>query len=117
MRDKNILVVDYVSDRVIFFIERFGHHKLDITENSNDAVRYLVDNIYDCLFLGGELGKYGGNCCDVAKFLCEHDENPNFESLIILHALDIESAGYIIKLLPQVQYVPYSESALSALNI
>ena len=50
MRDTNILVVDYVTDRIVFFIERFGHQNLDITENSSDAVRYMVDNIYDYLF-------------------------------------------------------------------
>lgn len=113
MRDKNILVVDYVTDRVIFFIERFGHQNLDITENSNDAVRYMIDNIYDYLFLGGELGKYGGNCADVAKFLCKHSDNPNCDSIIIIHGLDISSVGSIISLLPSALYIPFNEEHFS----
>ncbi len=113
MRNKNILVVDYVTDRVIFFIERFGHQNLDITENSNDAVRYMIDNIYDYLFLGGELGKYGGNCIDVAKFLYEHVDNPNYESVIVIHGLDISSVSNIINLLPSALYVPFNEESFS----
>jgi len=113
MRDKNILIVDYVTDRIIFFIERFGHQRLDITENSSDAIRYLIDNFYDYLFLGGELGKYGGNCIDVASFLGNHTENPNYDSFIVIHSLDIASAGSMIKLLPEATYVPFSEAKFS----
>ena len=115
MRDKNILVVDYLTDRVIFFIERFGHQNLDITESSNDAVRYMVDNFYDYLFLGGELGPYGGNCCDVAEFLVAHKDNPNYDSIIVIHSWDIASADKMIKLLPEAKYFPFSESRFSTL--
>lgn len=115
MRDKNILVVDYLTERVIFFIERFGHQNLDITENSNDAVRYMIDNFYDYLFLGGELGQYGGDCCDVAEFLVHHKDNPNYDSIIIIHSWDIASAGKMIKLLPEAKYFPFSESRFSTL--
>jgi len=115
MRDTNILVVDYVTDRIVFFIERFGHQNLDITENSSDAVRYMVDNIYDYLFLGGELGKYGGNCFDVADFLYKHSDNPNSESMIIIHSLDISSAGSMIKLLPAARYLPFNEASFSTI--
>ena len=115
MRDTNILLVDYLTDRVVFFIERFGHQNLDITENSSDAVRYMIDNIYDYMFLGGELGKYGGNCCDVAEFLVEHAENPNNESLIVIHSWDVASAGRMIKLLPSAIYSPFEEYKFSAM--
>lgn len=115
MRDKNILVVDYITDRVIFFIERFGHQNLDITESSSDAVRYITDNFYDYLFLGGELGKYGGNCIDVASFLGHHTENPNYDSFIVIHSLDIASVSSMVKLLPEAKYVPFSESKFSTM--
>jgi len=115
MRDKNILVVDYITDRVIFFIERFGHQNLDITENSNDAVRYMIENFYDYLFLAGELGKYGGNCIDVAEFLVGHKGNPNYDSIIIIHSQELASATKLVKLLPEAKYFPFSEGQFSTL--
>jgi len=115
MRDKNILVVDYLTDRVIFFIERFGHQNLDITENSNDAVRYMIENFYDYLFLAGELGSYGGNCIDIAEFLVDHRDNPNYGSIIVIHSWDIASVDKMIKLLPEAKYFPFSESKFSSL--
>lgn len=115
MREKNILVVDYISDRVIFFIERFGHQNLDITETSSDAVRYIIENFYDYLFLAGELGKYGGNCIDVASFLNAHTDNPNYNSFIVIHSWDISSVGEMIRLLPEAKYVPFNENQFSTL--
>jgi len=115
MRDKNILVLDHLSERVIFFIERFGHQNLDITENSNDAVRYMIDNLYDYLFLGGKLGPYGGNGCDVAEFLDHHKDNPNYGSMIIIHSWDIVSVDKMIKLLPEAKYFPFNEHRFSTL--
>jgi hypothetical protein len=115
MRDKNILVVDYLTDRVIFFIERFGHQNLDITETSNDAVRYINENFYDYLFLAGELGKYGGNCIDVATFLGSHIDNPNYNSFIVIHSLDIASVAEMVKLLPEAKYLPFNERQFSTL--
>ena len=117
MRDKNLLIVDYITDRVIFFIEKFGHHNLDITENSSDAVRYLIENIYDFLFLGGELGKYGGNCIDIAEFLCDNEDNPNNDSVIIIHSWDLSSVDRMVRLLPNAKYFPFSEVGFSTLNI
>jgi len=115
MRDKNILVVDYLSNRVVFFIERFGHQNLDITENSNDAVRYMIENFYDYLFLAGELGKYGGNCIDVAEFLVNNEDNPNNESHIVIHSWDIASVDKMIQLLPSAKYLPFSEGQFSTI--
>jgi len=115
MRDKNILVVDYLTDRVIFFIERFGHQNLDITESSSDAVRYMIENFYDYLFLAGELGKYGGNCIDVAEFLVGHKDNPNYDSIIVIHSLDLASVTEMVKLLPEAKYFPFSEGQFSTL--
>jgi len=115
MRDKNILLVDYLTERVVFFIERFGHQHLDITENSSDAVRYMIDNFYDYMFLAGELGKYGGHCIEVAEFLTSHRDNPNNDSVIVIHTLDFMSADRLIRLLPEAKYLPFSEAQFSTL--
>lgn len=112
MRDRNILVVEYIPERVFFFIERFGNQNLDITESSNEGVRYLIDNTYDCMFLGGELGRYGGSCLDLAEFLHSHSDNPNNDSLIILHSWNLYEVGCISKLLPRAKYLPYNEASL-----
>jgi hypothetical protein len=115
MKEKNILVVDYATDRILFFLERFGHQNLDLTDASNDAIRYIMEKLYDYLFLGGELGEYGGTCIDVAEFLYYNKENPNNGSIIIIHSKEIASAGPMIKLLPEAHYFPFSESIFSSM--
>ena len=115
MRDKNILVVEYIPERVFFFIEKFGGLNLDITESASDGVRYLIDNIYDCMFLGDELDRRGASCFDIGEFLNSHSDNPNNESLIILHSWNLCEVGHMVKLLPHAKYFPYSESVFSTM--
>jgi len=110
----DILIVEYLTNRIIFFIERFGYHHLDIIENSKDAVIYLNDSLYDYIFLGGELGKDAGCGSDIAFFLAANSENPNYGAELIIHTWDILEAGAMIKLLPQAKYLPFNESQYSA---
>ena len=110
----DILIVEHLTNRVIFFIERFGYHHLDIIENSKDAIIYLVNNLYDYIFLGGELGKNDGYGFDIASFLAENSGNPNCNSELIIHTWNIVEADMMIKLLPQAKYLPFDESQYSA---
>jgi len=110
----DILIVEHLTNRVIFFIERFGYHHLDIIENSKDAIIYLVNNLYDYIFLGGELGKDDGYGSDIAAFLAENDRNPNCNAELIIHTWNIVEADMMIKLLPQAKYLPFDESQYSA---
>lgn len=112
----DILIVEYLTDRITFFIERFGHHHLDIIENSKDGIAYLTENLYDYIFLGGDLGKDSGYGSDIAKFLAENEENHNCNSEIVVHTWDPIEAEAIIKLLPYAKYLPFNESQFSAFS-
>lgn len=117
MDKKDILVVEHIDDRIRFFIERFGHHQLDVIENTKDAIKYLSDNLYDYIFLGGNLGKDNGSCSDLAEFLADNSDNFNWNSSIIIHTWDFVEVDKMMSLLPQAKYLPYNEQELSTLNI
>ena len=113
----NILLVEYLTKRIIFFIERFGYHRLDIAESSMEAMFYLKEKPYNYIFLGGELGKYGGSCYEVVQFLVSNNNNFNMQSNIILHSWNAFEVDRILKLLPQIEYLPYDEVDFSVLDI
>lgn len=114
METKNILIVEYLTERIVFFIERFGRHNLDIIENSHDAVMYITEKIYDYIFLTGDLGE-GGSGKEVAKFLSEEYDNPNNDSIIIIHSWNVAEVESMVKLLPQSKYMPFNEAAFSTM--
>jgi len=117
MELQDILVVEYLTQRVIFFIERFGYHNLDIIETSRGGISYLKDNLYDYIFLGGKLGKEGDSGCEVAYFLNDEQGNPNVMANIIIHSWNLMEVDKMIQLLPQAKYLPFNEKQLSALSI
>lgn len=117
MDKKDILIVESIDDRVIFFIERFGCHQLDIIENVKDAIKYLSDKLYDYIFLGGNLGKKNGCCSDIAEFLSDNTDNFNYNVFIIIHTWDFVEADKMISLLPQALYLPYSEQRFNTFKI
>lgn len=113
----DLLVVEYLTQRVIFFIERFGYHNLDIVESSDGAINYLDENLYDYIFIGGELGEKDDSGVNVAKYLVDHQGNPNMFANIIIHSWCVAAASKMIKLLPHAHYLPFNEKQLSTLQI
>ena len=113
----DLLIVEYLTQRVIFFIERFGHHHLDIIESSDGAINYLDDNLYNYIFLGGELGDENGSGVEVAKYLVDNGGNPNTFADIIIHCWNVSEANQMVRLLPHATYLPYNEKQLSVLEI
>lgn len=113
----DLLVVEYLTQRVIFFIERFGYHNLNIIETSKGGIEYLKENLYDYIFLGGELGEDHGSGSDIAYYLDEEKSNPNTASKIIIHSWNLMEVDKMIHLLPQAKYVPFDEKKLSTLAI
>jgi hypothetical protein len=113
METKNILIVEYITARVLFFIERFGRHNLDIIENSSDAIMYMTEKIYDYIFLDGNLGK-DDTGYKVAKFLAEEDDNSNNDAVIVIHSWNVSEVELMVKLLPQANYLPFNEAAFSS---
>ncbi len=117
MEKLDVLVVEYITPRVLFFIERFGHHKLDIADNIKLAIDYLENEIYDYVFIGGELGQGNGSGVDVAEFLVNNPANPNNYANIIIHSWNPVEALQMVNLLPKAKYEPFSEKTLSVLDI
>lgn len=111
-----ILLVEYLIGRVVFFIERFGKHRLDIAESSEDAIFYLKENIYDYVFLGGNLSQKGDNCFKVVEFLISSDNNLNDCSNIIIHSWNSFEAERMLDLLPNAKYFPYDEYNFSTFD-
>ena len=114
----DLLIVEYLTQRVIFFIERFGYHHLDIIESAAGAIDYLNDNLYDYIFLGGELGdEENGSGVDVAQYLADNEGNPNLFANIVIHSWNVAEASKMVTLIPHAHYLPYNEKQLSVLNI
>jgi hypothetical protein len=113
----DILVVEHLTKRIVFFIERFGYHHLDLIETSEGGISYLEKNLYDYIFLGGELGKEAGSGCDIARYLDDNKSNPNTAATIIIHSWNLMVVDKMISLLPQADYLPFSEKQLSTLAI
>lgn len=112
----NLLLIEYLSDRVMFFIERFGHHRVDIAETSGNAVQKLYENLYDIIFIGGELGG-GGHGSDVAEWLSENPDNGNYNAAIFIHTWNTVEVEVSMKALPNAKFVPFDEAIYSTLDI
>ena len=82
----DILIVEHLTNRVMFFIERFGYHNLSIIETAKGGISYIREDLYDYIFLGGYLGGNNGSGGDVASYLHEEQSNSNNESNIIIHS-------------------------------
>lgn len=112
----NLLLIDYLKDRVMFFIERFGHHNVDIAETSIGAIQKLHNKKYDIIFIGGELGG-GGHGSDVSEWLSENSDNINFTSSVIVHTWNSVEADVSMKALPHAVFIPFDEAIYSTLDI
>ena len=113
----DLLIIEHLTQRVVFFIERFGYHNLDIIETADGGIEYIKENLYDYIFLGGDLGKHAGSGCDIASYLDDHKSNPNTAANIIIHSWNLMAADKMISLLPQAKYLPFNEKQFSTLEI
>jgi hypothetical protein len=110
---KDILIIDYLPDRVLFFIEWLGHHNLKVVDNVDDALWEIEFNKYDYIFLGGQFldDRYGG--ATVALYLNSHQTNPNYsQANIVVHSWDIAEVEKVLTYLPRAIFVPYNEEDL-----
>jgi len=103
----DILVLEDDGFRATFFIETLYAYNLRITENTNTAIKYLKEYEFDYIFLDNDLGENNGFGADVAAYLYEHQENPNYETQIIIHSWNVPAALAIAGLLQQSVYLPY----------
>lgn len=109
-----ILVVEDDAARATYFIERFGKYSLIITENADDAILYLSNDVFDIIFLDHDLGDNNGCGADVIAFLYSNPQNLNNNSRIIIHSWNMPAVEAMLSLLPQAYFFPYnSEEFLS----
>lgn len=111
-----ILLVEYLTERIVFFIERFGKHRLNIAESSEDAIFYLKESVYDYIFLGGNLSQENDNCFKVAEFLAGDDNSLNIHPNIIMHSWNAFEVEKMLDLLPNAMYLPYDEYKFSTFD-
>lgn len=114
---KRILLLEDDVFRVRFFVERFGQHKLKITENVEDAIEYLKDYKFNYIFLDNDLGSGNGEGIDVAKFLQNHPDNPNNKAVIIIHSWNIPATTTIKSILPGAISAPFNTETFYNLKL
>lgn len=104
----NILVLEDDGYRVRFFIERFGQYDLKITENAFAAIQYIVDNVFDYIFLDNDLGTGNGEGIDVAEFLQDNPSNLNNQAIVIVHSWNAPATATIKANLPHAVSAPFN---------
>lgn len=113
----DILLIDTISDRVLFFIEKFSSHQVDIADSLEVAIDYLTSKTYRYIFIGGELGKTGSSGADVARFLSENPDNPNNDAYIVAHSWNMFEVEEVIQFLPHTRFVPFDEITYGSLEL
>jgi hypothetical protein len=110
---KDILVIDYLPERVMFFLEWIGHHNLTIVDNIDDALWAIEYNKYDYIFLGGQFLNDDYGSATIALYLDSHRTNHNYDKAnIVVHSWDITEIEKVFEYLPQATFIPYDEEQL-----
>jgi len=104
----NILILEDDLQRVRYFIERFGHHDLKITENASSAIDYLKTNTFDYIFLDNDLGQNNGSGNDVATFLYNNKKNINNKAIVIVHSWNTCASQSILSKIPGAIHAPFN---------
>lgn len=111
----DLLLIDHMSNRALFFIERFGNHTIDIADACDIAVDMLKEKVYDIIFIGGKLSV--GHGSDVAEWLSRQSDNENNKSTIVIHSQNLIDVEFSIRALPNSIWIPFEEDTYSTLNL
>lgn len=103
-----MLVLEDATQRVNFFLEKFGHYYLIITENAFTAIDHLKTTGFDYIFIDNDLGVDNGEGIDVASFLYNNPNNLNNKALIIIHSWNIVATESILSKIPTAMYAPFN---------
>lgn len=103
-----IFVLEDEEFRVKFFVERFRRHELKVANNSTDAINYLIEIVFDYVFMDNDLGEGNGEGVDVAKFLKENYKNSNNHAVIVVHSWNSAAAVKIKSYLPKSIIAPFN---------
>ena len=112
-----ILVLEDSVYRSKYFIEKYGHCDLTIIENAYSAIDLLGGEVFDYVFLDNDLGTGAGEGLDVARFLSNNANNPNNNSVIIIHSWNNVAVKEMLNLLPKADVVPFGSSNFYTLDL
>lgn len=105
-----ILVLEDSIYRSKYFIEKYGHCDLTIIENAYTAMDLLDGELFDYIFLDNDLGTDNGEGLDVAKFLSNNANNPNNNSIIIIHSWNNVAVKEMLNYLPSANVISFGSS-------
>jgi len=111
-----ILILEDSTERVKYFLERFSDYELTITENAQDAIIYLNEEMYDYVFLDHDLGLNNGSGSDVASYLGS-GMTINSDAKVIIHSWNIPACALMLRLCPGAFVLPYGSDAFFGLEI
>lgn len=106
----NILVLEDSVSRIKYFIERFSDHNLVVTENADDAINYLSEQVFDYIFLDHDLGDENGCGADVAAYLCDNIDNENNDAMVVIHSWNTPAAMSMKSELPNSKILPFGST-------
>ena len=112
-----VLVLEDSVYRSKYFIEKYGHYDLTITENAYMMIDLLSEELFDYIFLDNDLGIDNGEGLDVAKFLSNNTNNPNNNSVIIIHSWNNVAVKEMLNLLPKANVVSFGSSRFHTLDL
>lgn len=112
-----ILVLEDNVYRSKYFIEKYGCHNLTIIESAYTAIDLLGGELFDYIFLDNDLGIGNGEGLDVARFLSDDKNNPNNNSITIIHSWNSVAVKEILNYLPNAIIVSFGSSDFYNLNI
>ena len=112
-----VLVLEDSIYRSKYFIEKYGHCNLTIIENAYTAIDLLSEELFGYIFLDNDLGTDNGEGLDVARFLSNNANNPNNNSIIIIHSWNNVAVKEILNYLPNANIMPFGSSRFYSLDL
>lgn len=112
----NVLILEDSINRIKYFIEKFSDHNLVITENAHEAIIYLNEQVFDCIFLDHDLGPNNGCGADVAAYLCDNIDNENNDAMVVIHSWNVPAANSMHNELPNSKLLPFGTAGFFEVN-
>jgi CheY-like chemotaxis protein len=103
-----VLILEDDRNRIDLFMAKFHAYDTYVTGNVYQAIDYLKDNTFDCIFLDHDLGEHNGCGMDLVTYLYNNPNNLNNDAIIIIHSWNIVAASSMKNVLPQAICAPFN---------
>lgn len=105
-----ILVLENSDSRLDFFLDRFGHNDLFLSESVENSIEYLKNIVFDYIFLNDD-------GLELVRFLVLNPDNENNKAVLVVHSWNVNTATNIRKIFNHVIYIPFDTSIFSTFRI